>query len=111
MSQSSKAAMHEKRKSDTGRGLYSKVRSKFIKGKDGYGAVVTLASEIAREKIGGPLPEGSVVHHLEGGSSVGNGREEESKSIVTTRAKNTAESNYRRGGKSKAWIKKKLGFQ
>lgn len=114
MSDSSKAAMHEKRRakraSDTGRGIYSKIRSKFIKGPDGYGAVISKARENLIAKNGGKDPGPNVVaHHLAGGSSYGNTMEEDSNSAFVSKSDNTRESNWRRGGKDKKWIKKKIG--
>jgi hypothetical protein len=110
----SKAAIRERHKqtrnADTAKGLYTKVRSKIVKDpKTGYGIVVTKARELMIEKLGHNIPSNMVAHHLAGGSSVDDTWSQEKNAALVPKGENTAESNYRRGGKSRAWIKKKIG--
>jgi hypothetical protein len=109
---SSKARAKEKKQTrakDTSRGIYTKVRSKFVKGKDGYGAVVTLAREKALEANGGKLPKDSAVHHKKGSVAGAKNTEDDNHWGVLTKGDNTRESNMRRGKRSKEYIRKKLG--
>jgi hypothetical protein len=111
--ESSKAKVAEKKKqtrnTSTAKGLYTKTRSKFMKGSDGYGAVVTLAKEKAMEANGGPLPKGSAVHHKSGNKAGAKNTKDDMDFGVMTKGENTAESNMRRAGRTKAYIRKKLG--
>jgi hypothetical protein len=111
--ESSKAKVAEKKKqtrnTDTARGIYTKTRSKFLKDKDGYGMPVTLAREKAMEANGGPLPKGTAVHHKKGSVAGAKNKEDDNHFSVISKGKNTAESNMRRAGRSKAYIRKKLG--
>lgn len=108
---SSKAEMHEKKKqtrnSATAKGLYDKVRSKWVKGADGYGAVISVAREKLLDKSHGKAPEGAVAFHLQGGAHNNHSTADEG-AIWSTKGQNTAESNMRRAGESEASIKKKL---
>ena len=77
----------------SGKGSYYKVRSKILKGKDGYGRVVTQEREKLLEKFGkDPGPDVVAMHKSFGAHP--------SKKIdpwrVGTRAENTAESNVHR---------------
>lgn len=95
------------RKSDTAKGLYTKVRSKILKGKDGYGAVVTVAREIAMMKAGKPLPSHMVAHHIDGNKKGAKNIDDDKKVMVVSKGENTAESNMRRAGKknkAREWI-------
>jgi hypothetical protein len=60
------------------------------------------------DKLKGPIPKGMVVHHMgrkkDGSEDVGNAEEV----ALISFSDNVRESNYRRGGKKEAWIKKKL---
>jgi hypothetical protein len=111
--ESSKAKVAEKKKqtrnTDTAKGLYTKVRSKFEKGADGYGKVITLAREKAMEASGGSLPKGSAVHHKSGSKAGADNKKDDMDFGVMTKGENTAESNMRRAGRTKAYIRKKLG--
>jgi hypothetical protein len=113
--ETSKARLKERkeqtRKAETSRGLYDKVRSKFVKGKDGYGAVIAVARERLLAKNGGKDPGSDMVaFHVEGGSHR-NGKSNDEKAIWASKGDNSRESNYRRGGKSKKEIQKKLGLK
>lgn len=114
MTEQSKQEMRRRKKqtrnSQTAKGLYDKVRSKFVKGPDGYGEVVSKAREMAMERNGGPLPKGMIAHHVGGGASNNHSDSDEKTAIVISKSANTAESNMRRAGKTRAFIKKKLGF-
>jgi hypothetical protein len=113
--ESSKAALAKRkeqtRNSDSAKGLYRKVRSKFVKDESGkYGRVVTVAREKLIEKNGGKDPGPDVIaFHTEGGSHWGDKGDD--KAIWSTKAQNTAESNMRRAGKKKSEIKKKLKLE
>lgn len=112
--ESSKAKVEKKKKqtrnTDTAKGLYTKVRSKWIKEPDtSYGAVVTLAREKAMDKNGGPLPKGTAVHHKSGNKAGAKNTKDDMDFGVLTKGENTAESNMRRAGRTKAYIRKKLG--
>lgn len=108
----SKARAKEKkqaRNKDTSKGIYTKVRSKFSNGPDGFGSVITLAREKALEANGGKLPKDSAVHHKKGSVAGANNTEDDNHWGVMTKGQNTAESNFRRGKRSKEYIRKKLG--
>lgn len=111
--ESSKAKVEKKKKqtrnTETAKGLYTKVRSKFEKGADGYGAVVTLAREKAMEANGGSLPKGSAVHHKSGSKAGAKNKKDDMDFGVMSKSDNTRESNMRRAGRTKAYIRKKLG--
>lgn len=107
--ESSQMRAKQTRNKDTSRGIYTKIRSKFLKDKNGYGEPVTLAREKAMEANGGPLPKGSAVHHTAGSVAGAKNKEDDNHWAVTTKGENTSESNMRRGGRSRAYIRKKLG--
>jgi hypothetical protein len=111
--ETSKARLKERkeqtRKAETSRGLYDKVRSKFVKEKGtNYGAVISVARERLIARNGGKDPGSDMVaFHVEGGSHR-NGKSNDEKAIWASKGDNSRESNYRRGGKSKKEIQKKL---
>ena len=114
MSKESSKAKVEKQKKQTrntltAKGIYDKQRSKFLKDpKTGYGRVISVAREKLLEKNGGEDPGPDVVaFHIEGGSHK-NGKTEDEKAIWATKGQNTSESNMRRAGRVKEYIKKKL---
>ena len=107
----SKARAKQTRNALTSRGIYDKQRSKHVKGKDGYGKVISVAREKLLDKNGGKDPGPDVVaFHVEGGSHK-NGKTDDEKAIWAPKGKNTSESNMRRGGRVKAYIKKKLKLE
>lgn len=112
--ESSKAKIAEKKKqtrnTDTAKGIYTKVRSKFLKLKDGSGMPVTLAREKAMEANGGPLQKGTAVHHKSGSKAGAKNKDDDMDFSVMSKSDNTRESNMRRAGRSKAYIRKKLGI-
>jgi len=71
--------------------------------------VITLAREKAMEANGGSLPKGSAVHHKSGSKAGAKNTKDDMDFGVLTKGENTAESNMRRGKRSKAYIRKKLG--
>jgi hypothetical protein len=111
--ESSKAKVEKKKKqtrnTESAKGLYTKVRSKFIKDKNGYGEPVTLAREKAMEANGGPLPKGSAVHHKSGNKAGAKNTKDDEDFSVISFSDNVRESNMRRAGRTKAYIRKKLG--
>jgi hypothetical protein len=112
--ESSKAKVEKKKKQTrntaTAKGLYTKTRSKWIKEPDtSYGAVVTLAREKAMDKNGGPLPKGTAVHHTKGSKEGAKNTEDDNHFAVVSFGDNVRESNMRRAGRTKAYIRKKLG--
>ena len=112
--ESSKAKVAEKKKQTrntaSAKGLYTKTRSKWIKEPDtSYGAVVTLAREKAMDKNGGPLPKGSAVHHKSGNKAGAKNTKDDEDFSVISFSDNVRESNMRRAGRTKAYIRKKLG--
>lgn len=111
--EASKAKIAKKKKqtrnTDTAKGLYTKLRSKYEKGADGYGAVVTLAREKAMEANGGSLPKGSAVHHKSGSKAGAKNTKDDMDFSVVSFEDNVRESNMRRAGRTKAYIRKKLG--
>ena len=81
-----------------GNRAYNMVRSKIVKGKDGYGKVVSAARERMMEKLGRDPGYNTVAAHDRGGSHFEkNGGEFD----VASRAENTAESNRARKLKNK----------
>jgi hypothetical protein len=115
--ESSLASLDKKKKqtrnSDTAKGLYSKVRSKWLKEKGtNYGQVVTAARENAMDANGGPLPKGTAVHHVNGSVPGAKNTKDDANFEVVSFGDNVRESNMRRGkkadiGKIRAWIKKR----
>jgi hypothetical protein len=98
------------RNSLTAKGVgYNKVRSKFLKGPDGYGRVISVAREKLLEKSGGKDPGKDVVaRHLKPGAHF---EKDGGAAKWGSRGDNTAESNkfrakhrLRNGGKD--WGKK-----
>jgi hypothetical protein len=82
---------------------YSQVRSKFVKGKDGYGKKISTAREKLIAANGGKDPGKDVVamHETFGSHKNGDG-----KVHWGTRAENTAESNKHRADvRKKKWNK------
>jgi hypothetical protein len=97
------------RNEDTSKGIYTKVRSRFVKGKDGQKAVITLAREKMIEANGGKDPGPSMVaHHVEGSKAGANNKSDDDKFMMVSFGDNVSESNQRRGGKdTKEWIRKR----
>lgn len=111
--ESSKAKVAEKKKqtrnTDTAKGIYTKVRSKWSKAKDGSGMPVTLAREKAMDAAGKKLPSDVAVHHKKGSVAGAKNKGDDNEWGIMSKSDNTRESNMRRGGRSKSYIKKKLG--
>lgn len=84
---------------------YKMTRSRYIKGKDGYGAVITVARENLIKANGGKDPGTNVVAaHANFGAH--NGKDQKAK--WASRAWNTAESNMNRADGISASDKLKL---
>lgn len=112
--ETSKARLKERkeqtRKAETSRGLYTKIRSKWLKEPGtSYGQVVTLAREKAMDANGGPLPKGTAVHHTKGSKAGASNTKDDEHFEVVSFSDNVRESNMRRGKKGKEaidkWIK------
>ncbi len=97
------------RNEDTSRGIYTKIRSKFVKGKDGQRAVITLAREKMIEANGGKDPGPNMVaHHTNGSKAGADNKSDDMKFEMVSFGDNVSESNQRRGGKdTKEWIRKR----
>jgi hypothetical protein len=87
------------RNSLTAKGIgYDKVRSKYLKGPDGYGRVISVAREELIKKNGGKDPgKDMVAAHYDPGDHLG--EKDGGRARFKTRGWNTAEANRLRSGK------------
>lgn len=90
--------IRDKKTTEGGNRAYSMVRSKIVKGKDGYGKVVSKARETLMEKLGRDPGVDVVAEHKTGGSHF---EKNGGAASWGTRADNTADSNRARAKKKK----------
>jgi len=99
-------AKKQTRNSDTAKGGgygYHLVRSKILKGKDGYGKVISVDREKMVKKLGRDPGPDVVVQHKEGGAHKDKDGDDFK---IGTRSENTAESNKARAKKVRARLRK-----
>jgi hypothetical protein len=90
--------IRDKFTTEGGNRAYNMVRSKVVKGKDGYGKVVSVAREKLMERLGRDPGPDTVAAHEKGGSHF---EKDGGDFDIATRAENTAQSNRARKLKEK----------
>lgn len=90
--------IRDKFTTEGGNRAYNMVRSKVVKGKDGYGKVVSVAREKLMQRLGRDPGEDMVAEHKNGGSHF---EKDGGAADWGTRADNTADSNRARKLKEK----------
>ena len=90
--------IRDKFTTEGGNRAYNMVRSKVVKGKDGYGKVVSVAREKLMQRLGKDPGEDVVAAHKNGGSHF---EKDGGAFDIASRGENTAESNRARKLKDK----------